>query len=144
MKGKNKYRKSGGWDQLISVQCCQHLLHFCLLHISVDWFLYNGNTGLNCAVGAWSEKNYDLRLNVAKTLLSIIFKFSLISAQYLSLKAVFIDFMTSFVDIVNLLLYLSVVSCQKRKYFTSLLSLSCLTFKISSLTSCLAVAKVLT
>ena len=63
-----------------------------LLHISVDWFLYSGNTGLNCKVDAWLEKNYDLRLKVAKKLLSIIFKFSMISAQYLPLKAVFYRF----------------------------------------------------
>ena len=63
-----------------------------LLHISVDWFLYNGNTGLNCKVDAWLEKNYALHLKVAKKLLSIIFKFSMISAQYLPLKAVFYRF----------------------------------------------------
>ena len=44
-------------------------------------------------------------MKVAKKLLSIIFKFGMVSAQY------FIDFMTSFGDIVNLLLYLSVVNC---------------------------------
>ena len=64
-----------------------HFIYF--THISVDWFLYNGNAGLNCNVDAWLEKNYDLRLKVAKKLLSIIFKFSMISAQYLPLKAVF-------------------------------------------------------
>ena len=35
------------------------------------------------------EKNYDLCLKVAKKLLSIIFKFSIISVQYLSLREVF-------------------------------------------------------
>ena len=42
----------------------------------------------------------------------------MISAQYLPLKLNawhFIDFMMSFVDIVNLLLYLSVVNCYKKK-----------------------------
>ena len=57
------------------------------------------------------EKNYDLSLKVTKNLLSIIFKFTMISAQYLLLSAFFIDFMASFVDIVNLLFYLSVVTC---------------------------------
>ena len=86
-----------------------HPIH--LFHITVNWLLYNGSTGLNCKVDAWLEKNYDACLKVAKKLLSIIFKFSMISAQYLLLRAVFIDFMTSFVDIVNLLLYLSVANC---------------------------------
>ena len=38
------------------------------------------------------EKNYDLRFKVAKKLLIIIFKISMISAQYLPLKAVFYQF----------------------------------------------------
>ena len=38
------------------------------------------------------EKNYDLRFKVAKKLLSIMFKLSMILAQYLSLKAVFYRF----------------------------------------------------
>ena len=63
-----------------------------LHHISLEWFLYNGNTGLNCKVDAWLEKNYDLRLKVAKKMLSIIFKLSMISAQYLPLKTVFYRF----------------------------------------------------
>ena len=54
---------------------------FHLLHILVGWFRYNGNTGLNCKMEAWLEKSYDLRLKVAKKLLSIISKFSMISAQ---------------------------------------------------------------
>ena len=56
-------------------------------------------------------KNYDLSLKVAKTLLGIIFKFSMISAQYLPLRAFFNDFKTSFVDIMDVLFYLSVVTC---------------------------------
>ena len=67
-----------------------HPIH--LLHISVDWFLYNGSTGLNCKVDAWLEKNCDLRLKVAKKLLNIIFKFSMITAQHLPLKSVFYQF----------------------------------------------------
>ena len=63
-----------------------------LHHISLEWFLYNGNTGLNCKVDAWLEKNYDLRLKCSKKLLSIIFKFSMISAQYVPMKAVFYRF----------------------------------------------------
>ena len=77
------------------------------------------------------DKNYDLRLKVAKKLLSIILKFSMTSAQYVPLKAVSIDFMTLFVDIVSLLLYLSVANCWNRKDFTGLLSLSCLTLEVS-------------
>ena len=57
------------------------------------------------------EKNYDLRLTVAKRLLSIIFNFSMISAQYFPLRQFVIDFVTSFVEIVNLWLYLNVVNC---------------------------------
>ena len=85
-----------------------HPIH--LFHISVDWFLHNGNTGLNCKVDAWLEQNYDLRLKVAKTLRSIIFKFSMVSAQYLPLKAFFYRFYGAILDFVNLLFYLSVVN----------------------------------
>ena len=56
-------------------------------------------------------KNYGLSLRVAKKLLSMIVKSSMISAQYLPMRAIFIDLMMSFVDIVNLLFYLSVVMC---------------------------------
>ena len=38
------------------------------------------------------DKNYDLGLKVAKKLLSILFKFSMISAQYLPMRAVFCRF----------------------------------------------------
>ena len=131
-----------------------------MLHKSVEWFLYNGSIGLNGKVDALLrsmflfrymfffisnstfhlclislQKNYDLSLKVVKKVLSITFKFSMISAQYVPLKAFFIDFM-SFVNIVKLLFCLSGVICQKRKYFTGLLSLSCLTFQIFSLASC--------
>ena len=131
-----------------------------MLHKSVEWFLYNGSIGLNGKVDALLrsmflfrymfffisnstfhlclsslQKNYDLSLKVVKKVLSITFKFSMISAQYVSLKAFFIDFM-SFVNIVKLLFCLSGVICQKRKYFTGLLSLSFLTFQIFSLASC--------
>ena len=44
-------------------------------------------------------------------LLSIVFKFSMMSAQYLPLRSLFIDFMTPLKYIVNLLFYLSVVIC---------------------------------
>ena len=89
-----------------------------LLHISVGWILHNENTGLNPKSGwlvkvniylsihvlvfasnsifyfilSCLEKNYDLRLKDTKKLLSIIFQFSLISGQYLPLKAVFYRF----------------------------------------------------
>ena len=131
-----------------------------MLHKSVEWFLYNGSIGLNGKVDALLrsmflfrymfffisnstfhlclsslQKNYDLSLKVVKKVLSITFKFSMISAQYVPLKAFFIDFM-SFVNIVKLLFCLSGVICQKRKYFTGLLSLSCVTFQIFSLASC--------
>ena len=54
------------------------------------WFFINNSIfyfSLSCL-----GKNYDLSLKVAKKLLSIIFKFSMISAQYLPLKAVFYRF----------------------------------------------------
>ena len=38
------------------------------------------------------DKNYDLGLKVAKKLLSILFKFSMISAQHLPMRAVFYRF----------------------------------------------------
>ena len=38
------------------------------------------------------DKNYDLCLKVSKKLLSIIFKFSMISVQYLPLRAIFYQF----------------------------------------------------
>ena len=85
-----------------------------LLYISVDLFLYNGNTGLNCRVDAWLrwilifrytfwfllETPFFISASVAQRkimiyvskMLSIIFKFSMISAQYLPLKAVFYRF----------------------------------------------------
>ena len=106
-----------------------------LLHKSVKWFLYNGSIGLNGKVDALLrsmflfrymfffisnstfhlrlrclQKNYDLSLKVVKKVRSI-FKFSMISAQYMLMKAFFIDFMMSFVNIVKLLFYLSVVIC---------------------------------
>ena len=106
-----------------------------LLHKSVKWFLYNGSIGLNGKVDALLrsmflfrymfffisnstfhlrlrclQKNYDLSLKVVKKVRSI-FKFSMISAQYVLMKAFFIDFMMSFVNIVKLLFYLSVVIC---------------------------------
>ena len=107
-----------------------------MLHKSVEWFLYNGSIGLNGKVDALLrsmflfrymfffisnstfhlclislQKNYDLSLKVVKKVLSIIFKFSMISAQYVPLKAFFIDFMMSFVNIVKLLFCLSGVIC---------------------------------
>ena len=76
--------------------------------------LYNGNTGLNCKVDAWLreilifrytfwfllETPFFISASVAQIkimiyaskMLSIIFKFSMISAQYLPLKAVFYRF----------------------------------------------------
>ena len=106
-----------------------------LLLKSVEWFLYNGSIGLNGKVDALLrsmflfrymfffisnstfhlrlrclQKNYDLSLKVVKKVRSI-FKFSMISAQYVLMKAFFIDFMMSFVNIVKLLFYLSVVIC---------------------------------
>ena len=54
-----------------------------LLHISVDWFLY---------IYIFIYKNYDLCFKVAKKFFNQIFKFSLISAQYLPLRAVFYQF----------------------------------------------------
>ena len=48
------------------------------------------------------EKHYDLSLKIYKNLLSLIFKFSLLSAQCSPLSEFFIDFMTSFVDVVLL------------------------------------------
>ena len=106
-----------------------------LLHKSVKWFLYNGSIGLNGKVDALLrsmflfrymfffisnstfhlrllclQKNYDLSLKVVKKVRSI-FKFSMISAQYVLMKAFFSDFMMSFVNIVKLLFYLSVVIC---------------------------------
>ena len=64
----------------------------------------------------------------------------MISAQYLSLSAVFINYITSFVDILNLVFYVSVVICQEKKDFTGLLSLSYLTFQIFWLAIVIAVA----
>ena len=107
------------------------------INLQIDVLIFISNSIFHFSLSCF-EKNYDLRLKVAKKLLSTIFKFHMISAQF------FIDFMTSFVDIVNLLLYLSIVNCQKRKNFTGVLSRSCLTFKIFSLSSCLAIAQVLT
>ena len=85
-----------------------------LLYISVNWFLYNGNTGLNYKVDAWLrwilifrytfwfllETPFFISASVAQRkimiyvskMLSIIFKFSMISAQYLPLKAIFYRF----------------------------------------------------
>ena len=88
-----------------------------LLDKSVDWSLYNGNIGVNGKADAWLvnvnlyihvfcfysysifhfslsclRKAYDLSLKVAEKLLSIIFKFSMVSAQYLPLRTFFIDF----------------------------------------------------
>ena len=59
------------------------------LKIHVLFFISNSifHFGLSCL-----EKNCDLGLNIAKKLLSIIFKFNMISAQYLPLKAVFYRF----------------------------------------------------
>ena len=90
------------------------------------------------------EKNYNSRLKVSKKWLSIILKFSLISSQNLPLRAVFYRFYDAICRHCESAVVLSVVSCQKRKDFTGLLSLSCLTLKIFNLVSCLAVAQVLT
>ena len=69
-------------------------------------------------------KNYDLGLKVAKKLLSIIFKFSMISAQYLPLRVGFYRFYDLICRHCESIVVLSVVNCQKRKGFTGLLSLS--------------------
>ena len=91
-----------------------------LLCKSVDWFLYNGNTGLNGKVDVWLMKTVKINMlifrymflfseatpffisisvaygkimisasKVAKKLLSVIFKSSLIITWHLSLRAVF-------------------------------------------------------
>ena len=55
MKGKNNIRKKW-WSGLAYFSPVlplyrNHPMDF--LHISVGWFLYNGNTGLNHKVDAW-------------------------------------------------------------------------------------------
>ena len=91
-----------------------------LLCKSVDWFLYNGNTGLNGKVDFWLMKTVKINMlifrymllfseaisffisisvawgkitisasKVAKKLLSVIFKFSIILTWHLSLWVVF-------------------------------------------------------
>ena len=94
MKGKNNIWKRW-WLGLVYFSLVLPLYRnhtIDLHHISLEWFLYNGNTGPNCKVDAWLEKNYDLHLKGSKKLLSIIFEFSMISAQYVPLKAVFYQF----------------------------------------------------
>ena len=55
MKGKDniwkRWRLGLAYFSLVLSLYRNHLIDF--LHISVDWFLYNDNTGLNHKVDAW-------------------------------------------------------------------------------------------
>ena len=55
MKGKNDIWKRWllGLAEFSPVAPLYRKCPIDLLHMSVDWFLYNGNTGLNREVDAW-------------------------------------------------------------------------------------------
>ena len=98
MDTQGKGRRISSWkEKIIYKSWCLRLAYFNLvlplyrnrpidlLRKSMDWFLCNGNTGFNGKVDAFS-------LKVAKKLLNLIFKFSMILAWHFPLRAIFYQF----------------------------------------------------